>query len=85
MNLDFGTMLQNEEDVSELVGKVSLINHIHISEPGLKPIVERPIHRELKDLLEKEGYDRFISIEMGKVDDLAILDEKMNYVRRIFA
>lgn len=85
LNLDLGTMIQNAEDVSELIGKVSLINHIHISEPGLKPIVERPIHGELKDLLEKEGYDKFISIEMGKIDDLAILEEKMNYVRGIFA
>lgn len=85
LNLDLGTILQNEEDVSGLVGKVNRINHVHISEPGLKPIEERPIHRELKTLLEKENYDRFISIEMGKVDDLAILEEKMNYVRGIFA
>lgn len=85
LNLDLGTMIQNEEDVSELFGKVNLINHVHISEPGLKPIEERPIHRELKALLEKEGYDGFISIEMGKVDNLAILEEKINYVRGIFA
>lgn len=85
LNLDLGTMIQNKEDVSELLEKVNLINHVHISEPGLKPIEERPIHKELKALLEKEGYDRFISIEMGKVDDLAILEKKMNYVRGIFA
>ena len=85
LNLDLGTMIQNEEDVRELTGKVRLINHVHISEPGLKPIVERPIHSELKVLLTKEGYDRFISIEMGKVEDINILEEKMAYVRRIFA
>lgn len=84
LNLDLGTMIQNEETVSELLGKVNLINHVHISEPGLKPIEERSIHKEIQALLEKEGYDRFISIEMGKVDDLAILEEKMNYVRGIF-
>lgn len=85
LNLDLGTMIQNEEEVGKLNGKVGLINHIHISEPGLKPIEEREIHEKLKSLLEKEGYDGFISIEMGKVDDLAILEEKMNYVRGIFA
>ncbi len=85
LNLDLGTMIQNDEDASELIGKVGLINHVHISEPGLKPIEERSIHKEIQALLEKEGYDRFISIEMGKVDDLAILEEKMNYVRGIFA
>lgn len=85
LNLDLGTIIQNDEDVRELIGKVPLINHVHISEPGLKPIEERSIHIELKTLLEKEGYNRFISIEMGKVDDIGILEEKMDYVRRIFA
>lgn len=85
LNLDLGTIIQNDEDVSKLIGKVPLINHVHISEPGLKPIEERSIHIELKTLLEKEGYNRFISIEMGKVDDIGILEEKMDYVRRIFA
>ena len=84
LNLDLGTMIQNEEDVSGLTGKVSLINHVHISEPGLKPIEERLIHTELKALLEKESYDGFISIEMGKVDDIGILEDRMAYVRGIF-
>lgn len=84
LNLDVGTMIQNGEDVKELAGRVSLINHVHISEPGLKPIEEREIHLELKALLADEGYDRFISIEMGKVDDIDILEDKMAYVRRIF-
>lgn len=84
LNLDLGTMIQNEEDVSEIVGKVSLINHVHISEPGLKPIEERLIHRDLKALLEKECYDGFISIEIGMVDDIGILEDRMAYIRRIF-
>ena len=78
MNLDMGTVIQNEEDVRNLIGKVSLINHVHISEPGLKPIEDRLIHRDLRALLEKENYSGFISVEMGKVDELAILEEKMN-------
>ena len=85
LNLDVGTMIQNEEQVAELNGKVKLINHVHISEPGLKPIEERRLHMELKELLEKEGYNRFVSIEMGKIDDISIIEDKMAYVRRIFA
>ena len=85
LNLDLGTMIHNGEEVNELAGKVSLINHVHISEPGLKPIEERTLHTELKELLVKEGYDRFVSIEMGKVDDVSILKDKMAYVGRIFA
>ena len=80
LNLDVGTMIQNEEDVSELIGNVRLINHVHISEPGLKPIEKRDIHCALKNLLLKEGYHRFISIEMGKIEDMDLLEEKMKYV-----
>lgn len=85
LNLDLGTVIQNEEELSKLAGRVNLINHVHISEPGLKPIEERKLHSELKDMLEKEGYSRYISIEMGKVENLTILEEKMSYIRRIFA
>lgn len=84
LNLDVGTMIQNDENISELIGKVQLIHHVHISEPGLKPIEERCLHAELKKILESEQYNGFISIEMGKVDDVNLLDEKMNYVRGIF-
>lgn len=85
LNLDVGTMIQNEEDVTELVGQVHLINHVHISEPGLKPIKERTLHRELMELLESEGYNGYISIEMGKVESLSVLEEKMRYVGRVFS
>ena len=85
LNLDVGTMIQNNENVNELIGKVHLINHVHISEPWLKPIEERNLHLELKEILGKEIYQRFVSIEMGKVDDVGILEDKMAYVRRVFA
>lgn len=84
LNLDVGTMIQNQESVLELVGKVDLINHVHISEPGLKLIEERSLHTELRKVLEEENYQGFISIEMGKVDDIQILDNRMRYVRSIF-
>lgn len=84
LNLDVGTMIYNQEDVAELVGNVGLINHVHISEPGLKPIEKRTIHSELKDILLAEGYEGFVSIEMGKVDDIGILNGKMQYFRGMF-
>lgn len=84
LNLDVGTMIQNEESVSELAEKVYLISHVHISEPGLKPIEERTLHRELKKILEEEGYQGFVSIEMGKVDDIRVLENRMQYIRSIF-
>lgn len=84
LNLDLGTMVYNEEGVSELIGNVHLINHVHISEPGLQPIEKRTLHVELKEVLEDEGYDGFISIEMGKTENISILEEKMRYVRGVF-
>ena len=85
LNLDLGTVIQNRENLSELVGKVSVINHVHISELGLKPVEERKLHSELRDILAKENYQGFVSIEMGKVDDIYLLEEKMKYVKEIFS
>lgn len=84
LNLDIGTMIQNEEMCSVLDGSVHLINHVHISEPGLKPIKRRDIHIELKKMLLDQGYTKYISIEMGKIEDLSIIDEKMQYVKGVF-
>lgn len=84
LNLDVGTMIQNHESVSELEGRVHLINHVHISEPQLKPIETRKLHTDLKQILMDGFYDKYISIEMGKVDNLSIIEEKMQYVRGVF-
>lgn len=84
LNLDVGTMIQNGESVQELKGQVQLINHVHISEPGLKPIERRQLHTDLKEILENENYSGFVSIEMGKVDDIGILENAMDYVEGIF-
>jgi sugar phosphate isomerase/epimerase len=84
LNLDVGTMVYNRESVDILRGNVKYINHVHISEPGLKPIEKRPLHKELKDVLVEAHYQGFISIEMGKTDKLKNLDDAMYYVREIF-
>lgn len=84
LNLDVGTMIQNEESVRELEKNVHLINHVHISEPGLKPIEKRKLHRELADILIGENYRNFVSIEMGKTEDLSIIENVMEYVKEIF-
>lgn len=85
LNLDLGTMVQNEEPADELVGKVKYINHVHISEPGLKPIEPRPFHTELLKILKAEQYHGFVSIEMSKADELGVLKNCMDYVRRIIS
>ncbi len=84
LNLDVGTMIQNGEMVKELVGNVRLVNHVHISEPGLKRIKRREIHEELYDILKIEGYQGFISIEMEKTDNMLEVEEVLQYVNSIF-
>lgn len=84
LNLDFGTIVQNDELISELHGRVKMINHVHISEPGLKPIEHRDSHIELNELLRREAYKGYVSIEMGKVDDISILTNTMKYIKEIF-
>ena len=84
LNLDVGTMIQNEESATILTGKVSLINHVHISEPGLKLVEARELHKELADILRTEAYDRFVSIEVGKQEDVTVLKKAIEYVAEVY-
>ncbi len=84
LNLDVGSLLENGEEVSILENKMHLVHHVHISEPGLKAIEQRQIHRELAALLRDHNYERFVSIEVGKQDDIQTIAEMMKYVRDIF-
>lgn len=87
LNLDVGTMLANGEDCTELEERIGLINHVHISEPGLKPVQKRPLHQELKKLLQEERYGGFVSVEMGRTEDRSpdAVKDAMSYVRSIFS
>lgn len=85
LNLDFGTIIYNEESLKELYGEVGTINHVHISEPNLLPIRHRDKHRELRRVLEDEGYSGFISIEMGRTEDYSLVEDAMKYIGEVFA
>lgn len=85
LNLDVGTVIQNGEAVDLLQGRVRYVNHVHISEPGLKPVQKRELHKSLRDILYAENYQGFISIEMGKTKDLCELIDAMKYVKEVFA
>ena len=80
LNLDIGTMIENDEDVSVLKGREQHINHVHVSEPGLKPIEERKLHHDIFGLLKAYGYTGFVSIEVGRQDDIKNLEMMMMYL-----
>lgn len=85
VNLDVGTMIENNESVELLRGKVDLLNHVHISEPGLKKIEKRALHTELAKLLKEEHYKGFVSVEMGRQDDMDSIEEVCAYIQEVFA
>ena len=84
LNLVVGTMIYNEECVDLLVGDEHLINHVHISEPYLAPIQKRHLHKELAQLLRNADYQGYVSIEMGKREDVSIIESSMDYVACTF-
>ena len=77
-------MIENGEDTAELAGQVKYINHVHISEPGLKPIQHRELHKELKEILSEESYGGFVSIEMGKTEDTSVIEHTLAYIAEIY-
>jgi len=83
LNLDVGTMIHNNEDASVLAGKVGLVNHVHISEPYLKPVQHREEHKDLMEILQNGSYDGFVSIEMGKQEDMPIIEDTIKYVSEL--
>ena len=85
LNLDIGTMIQNEEPVSLLYGNTYLLNHVHISEPLLKKIEVREIHRELFNFLRFENYKGFISIEIGLQNSISDIEDVIKYVASTFS
>ena len=84
LNLDLGTVIANDEDLQVIASSVHRIHHVHISEPGLKPIQQRALHRKLADLLKNGHYQGFVSIEMGRLESLSDIEDCMRYIRSIF-
>ena len=84
LNLDVGTMVENGEDVNVLKRREKYINHVHISEPDLKHIEDRQLHRDLGALLKACNYNGFVSIEVGKQEKVENLENMMRYVEEIF-
>ena len=84
LNLDLGTVIANGESLEILRNRIDVIHHVHVSEPGLKVIEKRDLHRELAQMLKNGGYNGFVSIEMGRVDSMATLEQTMQYVQNVF-
>ena len=84
INLDFGTIIINNEPIEMLRGKVRWVNHVHISEPQLALVEKREKHRQLAALLKEEGYTGYVSVEM-KQQPLEAIEQTADYIAEVFA
>ena len=84
VNLDFGTIIDCEDDLQTVADNLYLVNHVHISEPGLVPVKPREEHKELAAILKDSDYSGYVSIEM-KQTDMDTIKETMDYVLETFA
>lgn len=84
LNLDFGTMIANNEVPVLPEDTLHLVNHVHISEPYLALIRRRKEHRALASLLRDFGYRHFVSIEMGRRESFQEIEDTLRYISSIF-
>lgn len=79
VNVDIGTMLHYQENLELVQKNIGLVNHIHISEPGLGAIMEREIHQRVLQL----DYKKWVSIEMKDSGDLEPVKKAVSYLEKI--
>jgi sugar phosphate isomerase/epimerase len=53
----------------EFIKYKNYINHIHISENGLKPIIDDKFHSEFYNTLKSYEYSKIITYEVNKLED----------------
>lgn len=82
VNVDLGTIIYNEEDINYLKQIPEYINHVHISEPGLKTIEKRELHNLLFIVLNNICYNHYVSIEMGNNNNLTDVKEVVGYIKK---
>ena len=79
MMVDLSTVIANQDIVSAEIQKaLPHMKHCHISEPFLKPIIDRQhTHNEIAACLHKNNYSGAVSIEINtnKIDNNLILIE----------
>lgn len=80
LNLDYGTIIYNEENIENINSFFEYVNHIHISEINLGLIEQRNGHKELIRILSNSSYDGYVSIEMKKQDDVREVFKTIDYI-----
>ena len=84
VDIVISTMISNGERLRDFVDDIKYVSHVHISEPGLEPIVPRQEHKELAMLLKAVGYSGDVSIEMKRTD-VETVRKTLAYIAEVFA
>ncbi len=84
VNIDFGTILENNENPHLIKTYKTIVNHIHLSVPFLEYVEKREEHKTLKKVLEKANYDGYLSIEMKNQGDIEKVKKAILYMKEAF-
>jgi sugar phosphate isomerase/epimerase len=80
VNIDLGTSIYYRDSLDFINNNIKLVNHIHISEPFLAPIIKRELHKELKHL----NYNKWFSIEMKDTKNINDVKSIIKYIEELF-
>ena len=84
VNIDLGTIIENQENLQVISDNLHAVNHIHISEPHLVKIEKRDLHADLKQLLSNNNYNGYISVEMKNFGGTEIAKQTALYIKEVF-
>ncbi len=84
VNIDFGTILYNEENPHLIKTYKTIVNHIHLSEPYLEHVNKKDEHDTLKKVLSKIDYKNYLSIEMKNQNNLQSVKNSVLYMKEAF-
>ncbi len=84
VNIDFGTIICNNENPHIIKTYKNYVNHIHLSMPNLEYVGKIKEHETLKKVLGKIDYDGYISIEMKNQNDINKIKQAILYLKENF-
>lgn len=84
VNIDMGTMIYNHENPHLVKTYKTLVNHIHISAPGLEPVAMCEEYKTLRKVLGKTEYEGYISVEMKNTGDIQLVKDKVLWLKKSF-
>jgi len=86
LHIDLKSTFAEKEDQDEIWSKYAdYIKHCHVADPGLKPpSADCAGHYDAARAIKMSGYDRYISLEIGRVGGPAALKEALDFVKKVY-